>query len=304
MQLIWAFLKGTVKFSALAVLGAIVLGLISDVAFGGGTEASGLLGLAYGVYLVLVLIYVIKPSVFRRTAKDKQAVESMQPPEEDVVAAGGDGNLPESSVAISSDTDSVRLDGVFSDIKAQDESFDTLLTSLDREEKFVVMVGLLALYGDGQISEAEISQLRKIIADLGFSPPQVIHRDPSDKDLCLNETLAWALNTIRDDFSGAESLEDEEIEDLFKAFTESIEKDVKNDFPGSKNAQMEYSDKLKNALLRMAEADGNVTTKERKLLSIFKKSSVFQLDARGVIIVITGLAFIAYVIYRAFIALF
>lgn len=302
--LIWAFIKGLIKFSALAVLGLIVVGLIEDFALGGETEWSGILALAYFGYLALAFAYVLRPDLIRRGSKANQAVGKVPMGNEDVDSGLSDVNPREETDTSALETDRSQKEGVSSQNTVEDENFDTVLSTLDREEKFVVMVGLLALYGDGQISEAEIRRLRKIISDIDFSPAQVIHRDPSDKELCLDETLAWALNTIKDDFSGVERLEDDEIEDLFKALTQSIEKDIKNDLPGKKGAQMEYSDKLKKALESIAEADGNITKRESHLLSIFKRNSVFQLDARGIVIIVVIFAFIAYIIYQAFIAIF
>lgn len=170
--------------------------------------------------------------------------------------------------------------------------FQPLLSQLGRDEKFVTMVGLLALYGDGEFSESEIIKFREIISKIDFAPPALIHRDPTDENLCLDEKVAWALNFIRDNFKNSTDFNEEDIFDLFKQLTKSIDIDLDNDF-AEYGLRREYSSNLKQALIDIAEADGEQSENEQKLLSTFVGATSYQ-NSPGVNTFI-GILFIGFV---------
>ena len=87
--------------------------------------------------------------------------------------------------ALEQEAGEVEEHGIVEDDSEQREEierdFDALISHLEKEEKFILMVGLLALYGDGELSPKEIFQLKKTIKDLNFKLPSLTHRDPSDQ---------------------------------------------------------------------------------------------------------------------------
>ena len=113
------------------------------------------------------------------------------------------------------------------------------------------MVGLLALYGDGEISLVEIYQLRKILSKVRFKPKDLIHRDPLDLELCLDEKVVWALSLIKANFVNSNEFTSKEIVNIFKQILQSIEDDNKSDA-----RQKKFSDEIKEALALIASADG------------------------------------------------
>ena len=173
--------------------------------------------------------------------------------------------------------------------------FQPLLSQLGRDEKFVTMVGLLALYGDGEFSEPEIIKFREIISNIDFAPPSLIHRDPTDENLCLDEKVAWALNFIRENFKNSQDFNEEDIFNLFEQLTKSIDEDLENDFSKS-GLRQEYSNKLKQALMDIAEADGERSENELKLLNVFKKASPYQ----NPIYLLVAVGFVCAVVYALY----
>jgi TM2 domain-containing membrane protein YozV len=152
------------------------------------------------------------------------------------------------------------------------KDFIALISQFPKEEKFILMVGLLALYGDGELSPKEVYQFKKTIKALDFKPASLTHRDPSDQALCLNETLAWSLSFIRTNFADAANLSDEDVIEIFNALTTSIETDIKKAFP-EKKQQLTYSIRLKKALTDIAKADGKLSKGEKKLIKKYDKTS-------------------------------
>jgi hypothetical protein len=144
------------------------------------------------------------------------------------------------------------------------------------------MVGLLALHGDGDLSHKEIFQLRKTISEIKFKPPGLIHRDPSDKTLCLDEKLVWALTLIRRDFGDSPDFTDKDITKLFNTLTASIEVDIKKTIADETKQQI-YSERLKQALIDIANADGVVSKRESELMKSFVDTSEFHSEKLGVI---------------------
>ena len=175
--------------------------------------------------------------------------------------------------------------------------WESFLSSLGYEEKFVFLIGLLALYGDGTISSPEIEVLREVVRKLDFRPAELIHRDPDDQNLCTEEKVAWALGKIRSTFTGASKLNDEEIVSLFEDLTKSIEQDIDNRV-SDKKERRKYSAALKQLLSDIASADGKVSTKEEELIEVFKKTSKYQLSTRELQIVAGILFAAAYLVYE------
>lgn len=149
------------------------------------------------------------------------------------------------------------------------------LSDLDRDEKFILLLGLLALFGDGDFSHEEIDHLRNVLVEMKLEPLSVIHRDPSDAALCLEEKLAWALTLIRQNFANNNFLSKEEIIVIFDALSVSIENDIVHSLP-DEVSQRGYSDNLRNALLEMASADGQKSKFEKVLITRFERLSKLQ----------------------------
>ena len=189
------------------------------------------------------------------------------------------------------------------DIPENIQNFEPLLSQLGWEEKFVLLVGLLALYGDGEFSESEIVTFREIIEELEFTPSSLIHRDPTDEELCLEEKVAWALNLIRSSFTNSEHFTEDDIFEFFKEITASIEADFNNDIPDPQE-RVAYSNKLKQALTDIAEADGTISDKEKELISTFSKASSFQLNFRDWMVGIGLLGAVGYGFYKLIVWIF
>jgi len=333
MRIIWSLIKGFLKFSLLALLGSFVLVVIEKLTLPESEDTSAILGLFYLAYLVLALIYVIKGGGIRRqkkvlaeSGKIKQGVTGGTEPNADSKPSSlalDTGLLvekqaqPDSPSVSATPNDTASIDhAVEADGREEpldpastpaetpnDVDFGSLAAELDRDEKFILMIGLLALYGNGEFSNSQIQVLRKVIAELDFSPTGLTHRDPTDAELCLDEKVAWALNTIRDDFSGAEKLSDLEINSLFKVFTESIEHNLEEDFKIDKERR-EYSNLLNRSLERIIKADGEASERERELLKEFKSASRFQLSTSNVAVTLAVLTGLVLIVYLAIVAIF
>jgi len=152
----------------------------------------------------------------------------------------------------------------------QNVDINLLLQDLQLEEKFILMVGLVGLYGDGELNEVEIHQLRKVISQLDFNSGLLIHRDPYDEELCIDEKLLWAISLLRNDFVDVKILSDQEIFLLFEILTKSINEDIDN---SQREEKYKYANELVKALEDIAKADGEISEKERKIINIFKKKS-------------------------------
>ena len=163
------------------------------------------------------------------------------------------------------------------DIPEEIPSFEPLLSQLGWEEKFVLLVE--------------------------FTPSSLIHRDPTDEDLCLEEKVAWALNLIRSSFTNSEEFTEDDIFELFKAITASIEADFNNDIPDPQE-RVAYSNKLKQALTDIAEADGTISDKEKQLIYTFSKASNFQLNFRDLMVGVGLLGAVGYGFYKLIVWIF
>ena len=141
-----------------------------------------------------------------------------------------------------------------------------LISVFDEGEKIALLLGLLALYGDGEFSLQEIEALKKWIKDSDFQPYFIIHRDESDKDLCLDEKVVWVLNFIRDNFIGTKKMSKEEIKSVFTLIAESLFS-MKRTHRGFWD-EVEWRNGIGLALRCVAKADGKITSYENELLGI------------------------------------
>ena len=197
MKIIKTILKAVLKLTGLTVIGAL-LRLSINRCFLLRVRP---FYLDISAVYVLTLLFVLKPSIFSR--------KSAKPPEN----TGSSAETKPIQIKENKDDKNEFVEVVHSEALMQSKQvspaetvstdFQPLLSQLGRDEKFVTMVGLLALYGDGEFSEPEITKFREIISNIDFSPPSLIHRDPTDENLCLDEKVAWALNFIRDNFKSS-----------------------------------------------------------------------------------------------------
>ena len=157
----------------------------------------------------------------------------------------------------------------------KESDYTETLKKLSKEEKFILLIGLLALYGDGEFSFQEIFQLRKIIAKIKLKPKDLILRDPTDQELSLDEKVVWALTLIKTNFINAGEFTAEEIIKIFKEITASTDQDIEADIKTT-SKQRKYSDEIKDALVKIASADGKISPQEKKLIEVFIKTSIFQ----------------------------
>ena len=157
----------------------------------------------------------------------------------------------------------------------KEEDFENLVSKFNFGEKFTLMVGLIGLYGDGELSEREIGIFQNVTDTLNFNTDGLIHKDPSDLELCKIEKSAFFINMIRDDFSKS-NFTDEDIKKLFRAFSISIGKDIGDDKQKQDNLVL-----IKDNFKEIAKADGKMSKKELELINIFIDNSGFSLVNKG-----------------------
>lgn len=313
MKLIWALVKALIKTVVLWLVGIVVLMVAQQNLFPEPSDyQKDAFGTAVLVYMLVVVVYVIWRARSRAKQPPLQSSEADMEGDDDYkefaaeVAEAESAPLPPPLSADDLDeTDEIEANEE-DQIEPDEEvarDFDSMIAHLEKEEKFILMVGLLALYGDGELSQKEIFQLKKTIKDLKFKPPSLTHRDPTDKDLCLDETLAWSLNLIREDFGQAAQLSDSDVTKLFTTLTKSIEEDIKKSFTETAD-QREYSGKLKSALNEIANADGELSDKEKKLIDAYVAASVFEIGVVGGLIALAILGGLGYGAYRLVMAIF
>lgn len=156
---------------------------------------------------------------------------------------------------------------VIQDTQTQND-ISELISLFHEDEKIALLLGLLALYGDGEFSLQEIEALKKWIKGSGFHPYLLIHRDESDKDLCLDEKVVWVLDFIRDNFIGVNKMSMEEIKSIFTLIAESLFP-VKRTLRGFLD-EVEWRNGIILALTSVAKADGKITSNENELLQIVR----------------------------------
>lgn len=149
------------------------------------------------------------------------------------------------------------------------------ITFLSQGEKLVLLIGLLALHGDGEISQSEIDSIEALIDVMNFSG-SVSHRDPLDQKLCRQETLAWVLTILKDQFSDLSDFPEEDLNALFLALVKSLEQEAKDEGL-TRDEQRQWSESIRSALIQIANADGAITPNEKKLIDQFAFGSNFYL---------------------------
>lgn len=165
------------------------------------------------------------------------------------------------------------------------------LDQLGKYEKFAIILCLIAYYGDGEFSDAEKLVLKKYLRDTDFSPPTLVHKDPSDFSLCLDEKVLWILNFLNDNFAN-QVLDDEDVEDLFKEVCNSLFKRGNQ----SSAELLEWHDFAGKTIKKIIKADGEISEKDKRLLKIFNESTGNTLAAN--LITFTVLVGLAYLMYR------
>lgn len=269
--------------------------LISLVAFGivmelFGENAATMVFLAFIVILpVLVVLRFVKPQIFTLRNKISRS-DNLKAKKNDELNISNK-NISDTSSNYDSEYENVQRSDTLSDL-------ELLLKNLQREEKFVLMVGLLALYGDGELSQKEILQFREVISELKFAPQYLIHRDPTDEDLCLDEKLAWVISFIKTNFADVVELSNDEISEFFEALTISIEGDMDEEIE-DKSRRRAYSDQLKKALTKIAAADGKISKRERKLIEKYVEGARYQYRLRGKMLGFGAMIVIAFFVYKA-----
>ena len=311
MKFLWNLIKGAFKTFVLWLVGIVALMLIQTNLFPEPSDGQkALIASLIIVYMIVVLVYVVKTSLSRRKKEATKPADVEADAEyrefESEIAEVETTPLPKE--ALEQEAGEVEEHGIVEDDSEQrgeeiERDFDALISHLEKEEKFILMVGLLALYGDGELSPKEIFQLKKTIKDLNFKPPSLTHRDPSDQALCLDETLAWSLNLIRADFADTAYLSNEDMNKMFGALTTSIELDIKAAFPDARE-QREYSNRLKAALTGIANADGKLSENEKELINTYVSTSDIQLSAKQTVVGLAILGAIGFGAYKLILAMF
>ena len=248
------------------------------------------------IYMLIIIVKAFKPNIFNfqinRSKSNKHSLsENYSTINEIAQSTTGQNSLNKQELSVKN----LEID--------QDWDTNTILSKLEREEKFILMIGLVALYGDEEFSMQEISKLREIISKIDFSPSSLIHRDPYDEELCLDEKVAWSLDLIRNDFTNSNEMTEKNIFELFKSLTALVEKDLKAEISDKVDRQ-EYSNRLKQALIDIAEADGILSKKERKIINIFVSSSKFQASKVQTLISYIALAGLLYLLYGLIVFIF
>lgn len=285
MGFIFKLIKGTLKLSVFLFVGVMLLMLTQEYLLPNADDS--VFAVLFLLVVLISIILVIKPSLLLRTSSPKSAdkdeasapIENLQEAVTADVKQALPADKPVAKVKTAAGQASkkkvpAQIDNKESNELAETPDFQPLLKKFEREEKFVLMLGLLALYGDGKFSESEISQFREIMKKIKFNPSTLTHRDPSDVELCLDEKVAWAINLIQSDFVNTDAFSDDDIIELFKAFTLSIETDIESEFKDVKSRK-EQVDQIQQALKDIAKADGEISKREKELLSAFDKTSGF-----------------------------
>lgn len=187
-------------------------------------------------------------------------------------------------------------------LAASGVQFEYLIVQIDQlrfAEKWAVLLGLLGLYGDGEISKEEIGVLRKFLEGLPESSMKsVVHRDPTDQTLSLDEKVAWVLNVIKSCFNISPGLNDEDIERIFPVFVKSLDRDIEEDIPSSSAKRQKVAQRIVATLELMASADGKVSEREKALIRVYKSSSKHITSVWLGLLACVLLGFTIYGIYR------
>jgi len=152
------------------------------------------------------------------------------------------------------------------------------LSELDYKEKTIILFGLIALLGDGEVSNEEISAIRNYIIETNLDFESVAHLDPNDQELTADETLLWVLDKIKNYFADTVDLTEKEIIEVFKEFSKSLWLDIKKNYKnkaldeGAPNKPKDYMKSVDKILLETAKIDGELSKLEKKLVKVFRRS--------------------------------
>ena len=178
-----------------------------------------------------------------------------------------DENSQEHAIEFDDTTDDIYSSG------EDEEDYQEILAEFTLEEQFSLLVGLVGLYGDGELSFPELYQLRQTIKKLNFEPQGLSFADRADPELCLDQKLVWVISIIKSSFLGAKEFSKEELNDLFKALAKAMDKSIEKSVPLVERKQ--YFTEIIQALIDIASADGFISNTEKDLIKIFNKSSKF-----------------------------
>jgi hypothetical protein len=155
------------------------------------------------------------------------------------------------------------------------DAISNYLANLDTSEKLTILLGLLALYGDGDFSQKEIDKLRELIKSNDLELNNVVLRDPLDNELSIDEKLAWVLDAIKNIFSNMGEMSKDEIEGFFRSICGSL-------FVNLDTELMEKKKELFGPMLKeIAGADGSVSKGEKRLIKLFENYPVYPLTIVG-----------------------
>jgi hypothetical protein len=153
---------------------------------------------------------------------------------------------------------------------APDKSVSERLSTLSKEEKLLILVGIFLFYGTRKVTQKKIQALKALVHHLEFDSDAIAHRDPSDTELCLAETTAWVLNVLRTNFADQSALPDEDVEPLIRSVMRSLDKDLKRE-----DAPEEKAVRIIEGLERLASLDGAASSNETHLIKALKSESRF-----------------------------
>ena len=146
-----------------------------------------------------------------------------------------------------------------------DENLEILES--DSMTLMLLLFGMVAYWGDGAVSDLEVEELKRTIEELGWHPASVYYRDPEDDDLKSRETLAWALETIRDSYGSAAELEQSEQKGIVELVAKALWLNVSDEYSEPRKAM----DLLESGLERLANCDGTASEHEQTLIKVFRK---------------------------------
>lgn len=265
MKAIWNFLKSLVVIG----LGVIFYAWALNDYYGSGNIPNGVrtIGLL-GVVAFSILVF----RYFFRSEKLNWRSGNLKVTSDSDYKRWISQFLPENSEEYAVEFEDIKYD--YSSPADANEDYRELLQKLSLEEKFSLVVGLVGLYGDGELSLPELFQLRKTIKNLNFQPKGLALVDRSDEELSLDEKLCWVISIIKSSFLGAKEFTKQELLDLFKALSNAIDESIEDRIPLAQRKQ--YFNKIIQALLDIVAADGTISKGEKDLIKMFWKSSKFK----------------------------
>ena len=153
------------------------------------------------------------------------------------------------------------------------------------EQIILLLCGMIIYWGDGSVTESEVAQLKTLILNGEFNKiiDLIYHKDPADEDLVADETVLWSLETIENMKRESEKLnlnekklEQSLVANLSGQLKECITELVKNEYKGFrkvKKARKIKTGEIISQLMLLAESDGKVARRERKLIKLVEKNT-------------------------------